>query len=319
MSASTAEAINVYIDGSCINNGSPHAKAGYGVFFAKDDARNEYARVEGKQTNNTGELTAIIRALEILRDEIAEKRLINIFTDSEYVMKCAGSYGDKLAKNDWKTSTDKVPPNCKLLQKLHGLYKPSKKYIKLNHVKAHTNLQDVHSLGNEEADRLANLAVGNVKSSDTASREHAHAHAHEHSYDIDNDNDGEQLFQRFVKKDVKKHYISVTYDYKDAVKKLGAKWDMGEKKWYYEDTISDENKSAIGIIELSCINNAQLPPIIEETVGNDIIKKMYVKIPFQAKDRVKKLGGRWDPEAKSWYYPSNHDKSKIDSILKLVE
>jgi hypothetical protein len=46
---------------------------------------------------------------------------------------------------------------------------------------------------------------------------------------------------------------------------------------------------------------------------------MYVKIPFQAKDRVKKLGGRWDPEAKSWYYPSNHDKNKIDSILKLVE
>jgi ribonuclease HI len=303
-SISITECINVYIDGSCINNGSPHAKAGYGVFFDKDDVRNEYARVEGKQTNNTGELTAIIRALEILREEIEEKRQINIYTDSEYVMKCAGSYGDKLAKNDWKTSTDKVPPNCKLLQKLHGLYKPAKKYIKLNHIKAHTNFQDEHSLGNEEADRLANLAVGITKSQDF-------------KYD-DCDGDSSSPSHSFIKKETKKNYISVTYDYKDAVKKLGAKWDMGEKKWYYEDNISAENKHAIGIIELSCINNEQLPPIIEETVGNEIIKKIHVKIPFQDKDRVKKLGGRWDPEFKSWYYLSNHDKNKIDSIMKIT-
>jgi ribonuclease HI len=296
--------IKVYIDGSCIHNGSPHAKAGYGVYFSKDDERNEYARVEGKQTNNTGELTAIIRALEILSNEIAEKKQINIYTDSEYVMKCAGSYGDKLSKNDWKTSTDKVPPNCKLLQKLHGLYKPFKKHIKLIHIKAHTNFQDEHSLGNEEADRLANLAVGNAKSQDSNG-----------SLSPDCDTD---FVDRFVRKEDKKHYISVTYDYKDAVKKLGARWDMGEKKWYYTDSLSDDNKRAISIIELSCINNEQLPPIIEENVGNEIIKKIHIKVAFQDKDKVKKLGGRWDPEAKSWYYTSNHDKNKIDSIMKLV-
>jgi ribonuclease HI len=296
--------LNVYTDGSCINNGSQHAKAGYGVYFSKDDERNEYARVEGKQTNNTGELTAIIRALEILCNEIEEKRQINIYTDSEYVMKCAGSYGDKLFKNDWKTSTNKVPPNCKLLQKLYKLYKPFKKYIKLIHIKAHTNFQDEHSLGNEEADRLANLAVGNSKSAD--------------SQDIKQDDSDGGFIDSFVRKEENKHYISVTYDYKDAVKKLGARWDMVEKKWYYTDSISDDNKRAIGIIELSCINNEQLPPIIEETVGNEIIKKIHIKVAFQDKDRVKKLGGRWDPEAKSWYYTSNHDKNKIDSIMKLV-
>lgn len=300
-SDSDTKRINVYIDGSCINNGSPHAKAGYGVFFSKGDERNEYARVEGKQTNNTGELTGIIRALEILHKEIEEKRQINIYTDSEYVMKCAGSYGDKLFKNNWKTSTDKAPPNCKLLQKLYELYKPYKKYIKLIHIKAHTNFQDEHSLGNEEADRLANLAVGNTISPEAKSP------------DCDRD-----FIESFVRKEGKKHYISVTYDYKDAVKKLGARWDMDEKKWYYKDSLSDENKQAIAIIELSCINNEQLPPIIEETVGNEIIKKIHIKIAFQDKDRVKKLGGRWDPEAKSWYYTSNHDKNKIDSILKLV-
>jgi ribonuclease HI len=76
--------INVYVDGSCINNGSQNAIAGYGVYFGEDDEKNEYGRVEGKQTNNTGELTAIIRALEILKDIDIR---INIYTDSEYVMK----------------------------------------------------------------------------------------------------------------------------------------------------------------------------------------------------------------------------------------
>ena len=63
------EEINVYVDGACINNGSAEAKAGYGVYFGEDDPRNEYNTVKGKQTNNTGELTAFIRALEILEDE----------------------------------------------------------------------------------------------------------------------------------------------------------------------------------------------------------------------------------------------------------
>ena len=59
----------VYIDGSCINNGKINAKAGYGVFFDYNDSRNEYGNIEGKQSNNTGELTALIRALEILKTE----------------------------------------------------------------------------------------------------------------------------------------------------------------------------------------------------------------------------------------------------------
>ena len=43
--------------------------------------------------------------------------IINIYTDSEYVIKCAGSYTKKLEKNNWITSTGKVPPNIELLKK----------------------------------------------------------------------------------------------------------------------------------------------------------------------------------------------------------
>tara|TARA_B100000795_G_scaffold270051_1_gene262241 strand:- start:22889 stop:23710 length:822 start_codon:yes stop_codon:yes gene_type:complete len=269
------EFINVYIDGSCINNGKENAEAGYGVYFKEDDERNEYNRVVGKQTNNTGELTAFIRALEILKDN---NSIINIYTDSEYVIKCAGYYTARLAKNDWKTQNDKVPPNLKLLKKLYELVsEKNKEIIKLHHIKAHTNLQDVNSIGNYHADRLANLAIGKDVTT-------------------------------VVKNN--KNYITISYNYKDEIKKLGGKWDKNEKKWYYEDDISDANKQAISVIELSCIENKELPQIIEES------EKKYVNIPFKNKDSVKKLGARWDPTIKSWYY-SNNNKNK-DKIISLA-
>ena len=292
--------INIYIDGSCINNGSHNAQAGYGVYFKDNDERNEYSRVIGKQTNNTGELTALIRAIEIVSDELNKLKpniKINIYTDSEYVIKCAGNYGDKLSKNDWKTSTGNVPPNLKLIQRIYEIYKPNKKCIGLYHIKAHTGLSDEHSLGNAEADRLANLAVG-VTVMD--------------SIDF-------TLVSNIKETAYKKHYINIKYEFKDAIKKLGAKWDLTCNKWYYEDIISDANKKAILDIEIMSANNEVNEDKISIDTGIDIEihKKVYVKIPFKNKDAVKKLGCRWEPEKKSWYYMSNLEKNKIDSIKKL--
>ena len=293
------EIVNIYIDGSCINNGNPNAIAGYGVYFKNDDKRNEYARVVGKQTNNTGELTAFIRAIEIMHDELTKtpppSNKINIYTDSEYVIKCAGPYGDKLSKNDWKTSTGKVPPNLTLIQRIQEIYKPYKKYIDIHHIKAHTGLSDEHSIGNAEADRLANLAVGVIVSVSDC---------------IDN-----TLISN-IKDDEKyeKHYINIKIDYKDSVKKLGAKWDLSCKKWYYEDNIADANKKEILEIETKSLNSV---PSDTGGIDDNIHKKIFVKIPFTNKDAVKKLGCRWEPEKKSWYYMSNLEKNKIDSIKKL--
>jgi ribonuclease HI len=302
--------IDVYIDGSCINNGKMNAKAGYGVFFEHDDVRNESNVVEGKQTNNTGELTAMIRALEILKKEIEDKRVINIHTDSEYVIKCSGSYGERLAKNNWKTKEDKIPPNLKLLQKIYELYNPNKKYIKIQHIKAHTNLSDKHSIGNSQADRLANMAVNpNYK---------------EHDEDVDIDG-----FKKLTIKTVK-NFINVSYTYKDAVKKLGAKWDLNAKKWYYENNISEDNIKSIKDIEnLSLSTEKERVERIVDDVNTDNAsspgtfenrdeKRVYIKIAFKNKDSVKRHGGKWDPNKKSWYYFANADKNKIDEIMKLV-
>ena len=274
------EAINVYIDGSCVNNGSANAKAGYGVYFKDADSRNEYGAVKGKQTNNTGELTALIRALQILESEIHNGCMLHVYTDSEYVMKCMKSYGNKLAKNDWKTSKNTAPPNKELLQLAYGLYKPYEKNIALYHIRAHTNMTDEHSLGNSEADRLANLALG---------------------------------FEKCPYQKPAKHFININYDGKDAAKSLGAKWDLKEKKWYYEDDISDDNKQAINMLELECTNSKDLVPIIEEKE----VQKIYLNIPFKNKDAAKKLGARWDAAIKRWYYVSSLDSTRSDKLKAL--
>jgi ribonuclease HI len=284
--------ICVYIDGSCSNNGKNNAKAGYGVFFEFDNPRNENGVVNGKQTNNTGELTAFIRAIEILKEEINEKKKINIYTDSEYVIKCAGSYSDKLQKNNWKTSTDKIPPNLKLLQKIYDLYKPNTSTINLFHIKAHTNLSDKHSIGNREADRLANMAICTEE---------------------------EMIFKESMYSN--KNYINIAYMYKDVIKKLGAKWDINKKKWYYDDNISEDNIKSIKEIEILSETkkvNDESSEGNEEKNNSENNSKIYIKIPFKNKDSVKKLGGRWDPEKKSWYYLSTLDENKIKDIMKLT-
>lgn len=315
--------INIYIDGSCINNGSPNAKAGYGVYFKPDDERNEYARVVGKQTNNTGELTAFIRAVEKMRDELVNAHSlaankINIYTDSEYVIKCAGAYGDKLAKNDWKTSTGKAPPNLLLIQRIQEIYRPYRKHFNLQHVKAHTGLNDEHSIGNAEADRLANLAVGVTVSTTSACSAGSAGDVLDCLDNLDN-----TLISNIREKpQYAKHYIAIKYEYKDAIKKLGAKWDLRCSKWYYEDNIDESNKKAIQDIEKMSENdvaNEDNKEKITTDAGVDIElhKKVYVKIPFINKDAVKKLGCRWEPDRKSWYYMSNLEKNKIDKIKKL--
>jgi ribonuclease HI len=305
--SSDSSVINIYIDGSCIHNGSPNAIAGYGVYFKADDERNEYARVVGKQTNNTGELTAFIRAVEKMNDELTKEppKKIAIYSDSEYVIKCAGAYGDRLFKNDWKTVEGKVPPNLKLIQRIREIYRPYKKHIELHHIKAHTGFNDEHSIGNAEADRLANLAVGVIV---------AAAVAPEY---IDN-----TLISN-IKQPSNKNYINIGFDYKDAVKKLGAKWDLRCKKWYYEDNISEENITAILEIEKMSLSSEDKVADGEEAtlagVDIEIHKKIYVKIPFHKKNDAKKHGCRWDAQKKSWYYMSNLEKNKIDSIIKLEE
>lgn len=210
-----SDVIDVFTDGACSMNGSINAKAGMGIYFEENDKRNVSKRIEGKQTNNTAELSAIIHVFEILKTEIKNKYNITIYTDSEYCIKCCGSYGEKCEKNNWKKKNGEIP-NVELVKKGYNLFKENKNVI-IKHVKAHTGNNDYLSKGNEGADKLANLAIGE-------------------------NNCPYSQIEKIINKD-KKNYLNVSFNDKELAKQNGARWDKDKKKWYYLDNISEENKS----------------------------------------------------------------------------
>jgi ribonuclease HI len=259
--------IDVYIDGACANNGQKTAKAGYGIYFGKDDPRNEHGPVIGKQSNNTGELTAFIRCMHILQKEIASKQSqICIHTDSEYVIKCATTYASKLEKANWQTTNGKTVPNLQLVQETYNLYKNAKHCVELHYIRAHTDNTDAHSLGNAEADMLANLALGKADiqhdkivklnipfcNKDKAKTLGAKWNINGKYWYV-NENDLSEELQQLTSVAAskssatgEKKYIDINYSKKDKAKSYGARWDSNVKSWYFvEEDISAENKKAL--------------------------------------------------------------------------
>jgi ribonuclease HI len=144
----------VYTDGACSNNGKDVASAGIGIFFGINDNRNASKKIEGKQTNNIAELTAIIEVYYIIENDIINGKKIAIVSDSEYAIKCVSSYGEKCHKKSWNVDI----PNKELVKIAYEMYK-DKLNIQFIHIKAHTNNTDIHSIGNDNADKLAHASI----------------------------------------------------------------------------------------------------------------------------------------------------------------
>ena len=199
--------INVFTDGACSNNGKQNAKAGIGVFFEENDPRNVSRRVDGKQTNNTAELTAIVVVFDILREDIEQGKNIIIHSDSEYSINCMTKWGVKWAQDNWSKKTIK---NLELVKKGYELFQQYPN-VSISHVKAHTESMDPLSVGNRGADRLANESIG---------------------------------LQECPYAD-QKYYLNVSYEQKDVAKSLGSKWDPKRKKWYYMGSLPEEQKTKL--------------------------------------------------------------------------
>ena len=129
--------IVIHTDGACSGNPGP---AGIGVFFERPDGEIlEHSEFIGEGTNNIAELTAILRALEMLKPEEQEAHVL-LYTDS------AWSLG--VLVGGWKAKA-----NLELITaiKERMLSTPDVELLK---VRGHAG----HS-GNEEADALATMAV----------------------------------------------------------------------------------------------------------------------------------------------------------------
>lgn len=213
--------ITVFTDGACSNNGKPNAKAGVGVFFSDGDSRNYYAKIEGKQSNNCAEIKAILEAYRILKEDIKKGKKVLICSDSEYALKCCTSYGKKCEEKEW----DEEIPNIELIKIAYPLFK-NKKNIQFKFVKAHTNKNDTFSIGNDGADKLANIAIGITSCPYNSSKDI-----------IQNKSE--------TKEDVYRIYLNVKYEEKDQAKALGARWDIEAKKWYILSNLENKFKELL--------------------------------------------------------------------------
>jgi len=145
--------IVIYTDGACTKNGSKNAKAGIGIHFSKRNkiTFNDVSRTfTDNPTNQRAELAAILESLRLTK-ELSNK--IIVYTDSEYSINCVERWFASWVKQN-KLEEKK---NIDLIQPIHLYYRYLR--IEFRHINSHTGLQDEHSLGNEEADRLANLAI----------------------------------------------------------------------------------------------------------------------------------------------------------------
>ena len=88
----------VYTNGSCTGNGTAEARAGYGVWFGRDDDRNAAIRVPGKeQSNQMTELLAILHAVKTAPKDIPPR----IKSDSKFAIEGLTENAREWEEIDW--------------------------------------------------------------------------------------------------------------------------------------------------------------------------------------------------------------------------
>ena len=102
-----------------------------------------------RQTNQRAELTAILRALEI----VPRNRDVVIITDSKYAIDCVTEWFINWRRNGWKTASGKAVENKDIIENVLSKIEERAKLVvrtDFEWIKGHAN----HP-GNVEADRLA--------------------------------------------------------------------------------------------------------------------------------------------------------------------
>lgn len=142
--------VNVWTDGSCLNNGSHNAASGIGVYYGNNDKRNYSSALKSERvTNNKAELTAILYALVMDFNEHG----LSIHTDSLYSIKCITEYASKWENNGWVTAKGTPVESSETIKYILRLLKTRsnrKLHTKFVHVKGHST-----DTGNNAADLLA--------------------------------------------------------------------------------------------------------------------------------------------------------------------
>lgn len=109
--------LSIYTDGGCHGNPGPGAWA---ALLRWGQKQKELSGFEADTTNNRMELTAVIEALKA----VTRPSQIELYSDSQYVVKGMTSYIEGWRQNNWQVAEKKKIKNLDLWQALDQVQKP---------------------------------------------------------------------------------------------------------------------------------------------------------------------------------------------------
>jgi ribonuclease HI len=139
------EVVEIFTDGACRGNPGP---GGWGVVLRYRDSEKHLYGGEPLTTNNRMELTAVIRALGLLK----RRCRVRVTTDSQYVKNGITQWIGHWKRRGWRTAGRTPVKNVDLWKELDAL--AGKHDIEWAWVRGHSGHPE-----NELADRLANRGV----------------------------------------------------------------------------------------------------------------------------------------------------------------
>ena len=164
-----------------------------------------------------------------MEKEIKRGDSITIYSDSQYAIRCCTSYGEKVTNSQKLRS--KPVPNVELVIHAYSIYSncPSVSFV---YVRAHTGKQDSQSIGNDWADRLANLSIGITSQPGSQPWSQPGGTKFKHKKTLSNP-------------EINTVFISVPYKEKEHVKKMGGRWNRDVKSWYFTTDLCENKQREI--------------------------------------------------------------------------
>lgn len=148
------DAVIAFTDGSCYPN--PNGNGGWAFTCSyKGSTTSRYGPI-ANASNNSAELTAILRCLQYVPIGRNRRYPFFIFTDSEYAKNALTKWVEWWKESDeWLTSNGSPVKNREIIEEAHSLIIAHSKYreFKLRWVKGHSGVSQ-----NEKVDKLASFA-----------------------------------------------------------------------------------------------------------------------------------------------------------------
>jgi ribonuclease HI len=138
--------VELFTDGACSGNPGPGGWA-YILRHPASGKGREASGGEAQTTNNRMELMAVIEGLSALKSP----SLVNLHSDSQYVLNGLKSWMANWKKNGWRTADKKAVKNQDLWMRLDALVRTHT--VRFHWVRGHAG-----HLENERCDALAVLA-----------------------------------------------------------------------------------------------------------------------------------------------------------------